>query len=107
MWKPPAGLGGSRATFGATFDGEPIVAARTVPIAADGWNAGYPSHATGSGCAVARAGTGTGTGTGTWGSVVAILMVAAAVRRQKSGHSDARVTSQPWGSQTSSSGSKR
>jgi len=83
-WKPPAGLGGSRATFGATFDGEPIVGSRTVPIAADRWNAAYPSHATGSACGVAAGGRGrSGTGTGTWGSVVAILMVAAAVRRKK------------------------
>src|SRR5690606_7606683 len=41
-WTPPPGLGGSRATFGATFDGAPIVAPRTVPIASDGWNASYP-----------------------------------------------------------------
>jgi subtilisin family serine protease len=54
-WKPPPGLGGSRATFGASFDGEPIVASRTVPIATDRWNAAYPSHATGSACAVTNA----------------------------------------------------
>ena len=52
------------------------------------------------------AGTGTGTGTGTWGSVIAILMGVAAVRRRKT-HSAASVTSHPCGSQTSSSGSKR
>jgi MYXO-CTERM domain-containing protein len=50
-WTPPRGLGGSYATFGATFDGEPIVAPRTVPIASDRWNAAYPSEAAGSGCA--------------------------------------------------------
>jgi subtilisin family serine protease len=49
-WTPPAGLGGSRATFGATFDGAPIVATRTVPIAPDRWTAKYPSYATGSSC---------------------------------------------------------
>ncbi len=49
-WKPTPGLGGSRATFGATFDSEPIVASRTLPIATDRWNAAYPSHAAGSGC---------------------------------------------------------
>lgn len=49
-WLPPAGLGGSRATFGATFDGAPIVPARTVPIATDRWTAAYPSTAGGSGC---------------------------------------------------------
>ncbi|AKU94507.1 Ser-type protease [Labilithrix luteola] len=51
-WKPPAGLGGSLATFGATFDGVPIVESKTVPIATDRWNAAYPSHASGSGCSV-------------------------------------------------------
>jgi subtilisin family serine protease len=58
VWKPPSGLGGSRATFGATFDGAPIVAPRVVPIASDGWNAAYPSHAMGSACAVSGAGLG-------------------------------------------------
>ena len=81
VWKPPGGLGGSRATFGATFDGAAIVAARTVPIASDRWNAAYPSHATGSGCGVGRTTRGRA-GTGTWGSVVAILMVAAARRKR-------------------------
>jgi MYXO-CTERM domain-containing protein len=52
VWKPPPGLGGSRATFGATFDGVPIVSSHTVPIAADRWNAAYPSHAVGRGCNV-------------------------------------------------------
>jgi hypothetical protein len=55
VWKPPPGLGGARATFGATFDGEPVVAYRTVPVATDGWNAAYPSHAKGSGCAAGGA----------------------------------------------------
>jgi subtilisin family serine protease len=54
-WTPPPGLGGSRATFGATFDGQPIVLPRTVAIATDGWTARYPSAAGGSGCAVTRA----------------------------------------------------
>ncbi|MCL2725589.1 MAG: S8 family serine peptidase [Polyangiaceae bacterium] len=49
-WKPPPGLGGLRATFGATFDGQPIVAYRTLPIATDGWMASYASHGGGSGC---------------------------------------------------------
>lgn len=56
VWRPPSGLGGSRATFGATFDGAPIVSAKTIPIAADGWTARYPSQATGSGCSTAPAG---------------------------------------------------
>lgn len=52
QWKPPPGLGGSRATFGATFDGVHVVAPRTVPIATDRWTAAYPSEAAGSGCAI-------------------------------------------------------
>ncbi|MBS2014680.1 MAG: S8 family serine peptidase [Deltaproteobacteria bacterium] len=55
-WTPPPGLGGSRATFGATFDGVPIVATKTVPIASDRWNAKYPSRASGgSACTTAAA----------------------------------------------------
>jgi MYXO-CTERM domain-containing protein len=50
VWNPPAGLGGKRATFGASFDGQPIVASSTVPIAPDRWVAAYPSHASGSSC---------------------------------------------------------
>jgi hypothetical protein len=50
-WTPPPGLGGSRATFGAMFDGEPIVSPRTVPLARDRWTAAYPSEAAGSSCA--------------------------------------------------------
>jgi len=53
VWRPPAGLGGGRATFGATFDGSPVVAPRTLAIASDRWTANYPSSATGSGCAAA------------------------------------------------------
>jgi subtilisin family serine protease len=62
VWKPPPGLGGSRATFGATFDGVPIVSSHTVPIAADRWNAAYPSHAVGSGCNVHGVGAGDASG---------------------------------------------
>lgn len=48
------GLGLSNATLGATFDGAPIVAPRTIPVATDGWNAGYPSQFTGGCGTVAR-----------------------------------------------------
>jgi subtilisin family serine protease len=54
--KPKAGLGGGSMTFGATFDGEDIVAPKTVPIAADIWRAGYGIDAQG-GCAVGPAST--------------------------------------------------
>ena len=47
----PSGNGGKLATFGATFDGVPIVAPRSLPIAADGWRALYPTQAVG-GCSV-------------------------------------------------------
>lgn len=52
-WTPPPGLGGSHATFGATFDGAPIVVPKTLAIAPDRWTALYPSHGSGSGCAIA------------------------------------------------------
>ncbi len=51
-WQPPRGLGGSRVTFGATFDGEPIVTEKTIRVATDRWMAAYPSAGGGSGCAV-------------------------------------------------------
>ncbi|MDB4940765.1 MAG: Ser-type protease [Labilithrix sp.] len=78
-WKPPPGLGGSLATFGATFDGKPIVAPRVVPIATDRWNAAYPSHASGNSCAVGPAGRGEG-------SIAALGFVLglAALRRRRS-----------------------
>lgn len=56
-YTPPPGLGGSKATFGATFDGAAIVAPKTLPVAPDRWTALYPSHAMGSGCSVTTRGT--------------------------------------------------
>jgi hypothetical protein len=50
--QPPPGLGGSSLTLGATFDGEDIVAPRTVPIATDIWASEYGPTTKG-GCAVA------------------------------------------------------
>jgi MYXO-CTERM domain-containing protein len=83
VWRPPAGLGGSRATFGATFDGAAIVPPRTVPIAADRWNAAYPSHAVGSGCNVVSPGGGAG-GTAFLGALGVLgLMVAGRRRRSR------------------------
>lgn len=77
VWRPPAGLGGKRATFGATFDGQPIVAPRTVPIATDRWTAAYASHAGGSGCASAPGSAGGGAA-----GIVAVA-AAAALRRRR------------------------
>jgi MYXO-CTERM domain-containing protein len=54
----PAGLGGSILTVGATFDGKDIVDAKSVPIATDVWNAGYPASIHG-GCAVGTVGAST------------------------------------------------
>lgn len=53
-YTPPAGLGGSKLTLGATFDGQPIVAPRTLKISPDIWTATYPTTAKGGGCSIAR-----------------------------------------------------
>ncbi|HSO39989.1 MAG TPA: S8 family serine peptidase [Labilithrix sp.] len=82
VWRPPPGLGGSRATFGATFDGVAIVAPRTVPIASDGWNAAYPSHAGGSHCAVTTTSR-TATSTAASATLIAGVMALAALRRRR------------------------
>ncbi len=50
--QPPAGLGLSHLSIGATFDGQPIVEQKTVPIATDAWTAEYPATVQG-GCMVA------------------------------------------------------
>lgn len=78
-WTPPPGLGGSRVTFGANFDGAPIVATRTVPIAPDRWTAKYPSYAKGSSCA-------TGTpARGAWPVPVALVAAGLVLARRRSG----------------------
>jgi len=82
VWKPPAGLGGSRATFGATFDGEPIVGSRSIPIAADRWNAAYPSHATGSACSAGKGAGSGGLSAAGIASACAALVVARRRRRR-------------------------
>jgi subtilisin family serine protease len=56
---PPAGLGGSALTLGATFDGAPVVTPKTVAIAGDIWRAEYPPQATGSTCAIGHGSGGT------------------------------------------------
>ncbi len=75
--QPPAGLGGSSLTLGATFDGADIVTTKTVAIAADVWASQYPSSAKG-GCAVAPPPRGAA------GLVwIAVGIGAAAVRRRR------------------------
>ena len=78
-WTPPPGLGGSRATFGASFDGQPIVAPRAVAIATDGWTARYPSVGAGSGCAVATPSR--GAGVSAFGLALAATALAGRTRR--------------------------
>jgi MYXO-CTERM domain-containing protein len=82
VWKPPPGLGGSRATFGAQFDGQPIVAPRSVPIASDAWNASYPSRAKGSGCSVHASSPGSSGGAGP-AALVALGVVGARLTRRR------------------------
>jgi hypothetical protein len=48
----PPGLGGSSLTIGATFDGDDVVQAKTLPIATDHWNADYLPAVAG-GCSTA------------------------------------------------------
>jgi subtilisin family serine protease len=86
VWQPPAGHGGSSATFGATFDGASIVKPRTVPIATDRWSAVYASTAKGSGCSVSSGAPGF-----EWGAL--LFGLAAWARRRR--HSSAKVTMKP------------
>ncbi|MDF2693139.1 MAG: Ser-type protease [Labilithrix sp.] len=81
VWDPPSGLGGSRATFGATFDGAPIVASRTIPIAPDRWTASYPSYAKGASCAAAPGTASNGVGTALLGLGVVGTLARARRRR--------------------------
>jgi MYXO-CTERM domain-containing protein len=46
----PPGFAGQSLTMGALFDGQPIVAPATIPIALDSWTAGYAPYGQG-GCA--------------------------------------------------------
>jgi hypothetical protein len=82
---PRPGFGGQSITFGATFDGEPIVTPRTIPIATDPWTATYPSEASG-GCSIAggmrRRGSPDAPSWTAWASGFALLAV---VRRRARG----------------------
>ncbi len=71
----PAGLGGTELTVGATFDGRDVVLPRSIPIATDSWDAGYPARVQG-GCAV-------GGGTDVpWAAGTAVLLALVAGRRR-------------------------
>jgi hypothetical protein len=90
---PEPGFGGQAVTFGATFDGAPIVAPRTLAIATDPWTATYPSPAAGSGsCAMAgptlfaprlRLGSGPGSWVRLGLAVCAIVVLGVRLRRRK------------------------
>jgi hypothetical protein len=85
----PAGFGGSLLTVGATFDGKDIADPKSVPIATDVWDAGYPARIQG-GCAVSgdagRAPAGT-----LWGSgSVAIGAGLSLMRRRRASVGRAR-----------------
>jgi len=73
----PAGLGGSNLTIGATFDGNDIVAPRSIPIATDAWNADYPPSVEG-GCLVAK---GQRNGWGLAGVLISTLLLARRYKR--------------------------
>jgi len=72
----PPGLGGSKLTLGATFDGADIVDAKTIPIATDAWNADYPASVKGS-CTTSPGGG------SREGAVVAALALGAAIARRR------------------------
>ncbi len=68
-----AGLGGSRLTLGVKFDGVDVVDPRSVPIATDEWNAGYPPSIKG-GCAAGGAGGAPGSWLVGCGGLTALLL---------------------------------
>lgn len=74
------GLGLKDAVFGATFDGVPIVATRTLPIATDPWNAGYPSQLSG-GCTTSTIGARDLAAHGVWLVALGVAVVAFRKRR--------------------------
>ncbi len=75
----PPGLGGSTLTVGATFDGVPIVAEKTIPIATDVWNSEYAATVRG-GCRLAGSGS-----RDAWGlALAALTLMAACLSRGRS-----------------------
>jgi len=85
------GLGLSNATFGASFDGAPIVAPRTIPVATDGWNAGYPSAFSGGCASTPREGDLAGASAATLVTLGAVALV----RRRRVAASAGRRVTQP------------
>jgi hypothetical protein len=75
----PGGLGGKTLTVGATFDGDDIVAPKSVPIATDAWSADYPPSV-GGGCAVAATRSG---GAERCAGVAAVVAAAMGMTRKR------------------------
>ncbi len=84
QWSAPPGSGGKRATFGATFDGVPIVAPTTVPISTDPWTASYRSRASGSACATSWDRDAPGSTASCAGAVVVAVALVLRARRERS-----------------------
>lgn len=85
----PAGRGGQLASFGARFDGQPVVQVKTIPIGLDGWRSRYPTTL-GGGCTLHAAGAPA--------SLLPGLAVAALLLARRRQRSSARVTTAPCGS---------
>jgi subtilisin family serine protease len=73
----PAGLGGHTLTIGATFDGNDIVAPKTVPIAADIWASEYETKVHG-GCGSAPGRSGSG-----GSAAIALVAIALVIARRR------------------------
>jgi hypothetical protein len=84
----PSGLGGSQLTVGVTLDGQDVVMPKTIPIAADTWDADYGGWVKG-GCTVSAA---RGGGSLSWYAAalgVAIAFGTRRVRRAAAGAAEA------------------
>ena len=81
---PVAGLGGRAITLGATFDGEPVVVPKVIPIASDVWSSEYATTANGgaTGCAIARSPSPLNDDGGNVACLALSLFVVACVRRR-------------------------
>jgi subtilisin family serine protease len=79
---PQPGFGGQAITFGASFDGVPIVVARTIPIATDPWTAAYASSAMGSGSCGVASGTSPTPRASAWASLAALCTLLRARRKK-------------------------
>jgi len=73
----PPGLGGSQLTVGVTLDGQDVVTPKTIPIAADTWDADYGGWVKG-GCAVS---TSRAPGSLSWCAAALGLAIALGARR--------------------------